>query len=51
MILIDFTQVVIGSLMVALNRGEDLIEDLVRHLVLNNIRYYRTRSQKNMVRW
>ena len=43
MILIDFTQVVIGSLMVALNRGEDLIEDLVRHLVLNNIRYYRTR--------
>ena len=43
MILIDFTQVVIGSLMVALNRGEDLIEDLVRHLVLNNIRYYRSR--------
>ena len=43
MILIDFTQVVIGSLMVALNRGEDLDDDLVRHLILNNIRYYRTR--------
>ena len=43
MILIDFTQVVIGSLMVALNRGEDLEDDLVRHLILNNIRYYRTR--------
>ena len=43
MILIDFTQVVIGSLMVALNRGEALDDDLVRHLILNNIRYYRTR--------
>ena len=51
MILIDFTQVVIGSLMVALNRGEDLDDDLVRHLILNNIRYYRTRFTENMVRW
>ncbi len=43
MILIDFTQVVIGSLMVALNRGEDLDDDLARHIILNNIRYYRAR--------
>jgi len=42
-ILVDFTQVVIGSLMVALNRGEDLDDDLARHIILNNIRYYRTR--------
>tara|TARA_B100002003_G_scaffold116627_1_gene107715 strand:+ start:291 stop:1157 length:867 start_codon:yes stop_codon:yes gene_type:complete len=42
-ILVDFTQVVIGSLMVALNRGEDLDDDLARHIILNNIRYYRAR--------
>ena len=45
MILIDFTQIAIGSLMVALNRSNqsDTDENLVRHLVLNNLRYYRSR--------
>ena len=44
MILIDFTQIAIGSLMVALNRsGEDVDDALIRHLVLNNLRYYRSK--------
>ena len=44
MILIDFTQIAIGSLMVAINRGgEDVDDGLVRTLVLNNLKYYRTR--------
>ena len=45
MILIDFTQIAIGSLMVALNRSKEseADENLVRHLVLNNLRYYRSR--------
>ena len=44
MILIDFTQIAIGSLMVAINRSGDKADlDLVRHLVLNGLRYYRTR--------
>ena len=44
MILIDFTQIAIGSLMVALNRsGDDVDDALIRHLVLNNLRYYRSK--------
>jgi len=44
MILIDFTQIAIGNLMVAINRGGQEVDDtLVRHLVLNNLRYYRSR--------
>ena len=45
MILIDFTQIAIGSLMVALNRSKESEpdENLVRHLVLNNLRFYRSR--------
>ena len=44
MILIDFTQIAIGSLMVAINRGgQDVDDGLVRTLVLNNLKYYRTR--------
>ena len=48
MILIDFTQIAIGSLMVALHKAADnkIDEDLVRHLVLNNIRYYRSRFKE-----
>ena len=41
MILIDYTQIAIGSLMVALNRGQDLDKNLVRHITLNNLRFYR----------
>ena len=44
MILIDFTQIAIGSLMVAINRGgEDVDDGLIRTIVLNNLKYYRTR--------
>ena len=43
MILVDFTQIAIGSTMVALNRGEEASADLVRHLVLNSLRYYRSK--------
>ena len=45
MILIDFTQIAIGSLMVAIHRAPDneIDENLVRHLVLNTLRYYRSR--------
>ena len=48
MILIDFTQIAIGSLMVAIHRAADntVDEDLVRHLVLNNVRYYRSRFKE-----
>ena len=42
MILIDYTQIAIGSLMVALNRSKEKEAelDLVRHLILNGLRYY-----------
>jgi 5'-3' exonuclease len=45
MILIDFTQIAIGSLMVALNRSKESEpdENLVRHLVLNTLRFYRSK--------
>ena len=48
MILIDFTQIAIGSLMVAIHRAADntVDEDLVRLLVLNNVRYYRSRFKE-----
>ena len=48
MILIDFTQIAIGSLMVALHQAgnNEIDEDLVRHLVLNNLRYYRSRFKE-----
>jgi hypothetical protein len=39
----DFSQIAIGSIMVSLHRGEELSEDLVRHLVLNQVRYYRSK--------
>ena len=43
MILIDYNQIALGALMVTLKRGEVLSDDLVRHIVLNSIRYYRSR--------
>ena len=48
MILIDFTQIAIGSLMVAVKRAPDntIDENLVRHLVLNTLRYYRSRFKE-----
>ena len=48
MILIDFTQIAIGSLMVAVHRAPEntIDENLVRHLVLNTLRYYRSRFRE-----
>ena len=46
MILIDYTQVVLGSIIVSLNRGEDHDDKLVRHITLNNLRYYRNRFKE-----
>ena len=44
MILVDLNQVMIGSLMVHLHRAQDEIdESLVRYVVLNNLRFYRTK--------
>tara|TARA_Y100000296_G_C5145954_1_gene243691 strand:- start:171 stop:1049 length:879 start_codon:yes stop_codon:yes gene_type:complete len=42
-ILVDYNQIALGALMVSLKRGEELNDNLVRHIVLNNIRYYRER--------
>ena len=43
MILVDFNQIAIGSVMVSLHRGEELSEDFVKHLILNQLRYYRSK--------
>ena len=44
MILIDFTQIAIGGLMAQMHRGSDALDErLVRHVVLNTLRYYRSR--------
>ena len=41
MVLVDFNQIAIGSVMVSLHRGAELSEDFVKHLILNQLRYYR----------
>ena len=47
MILIDFTQIVIGGLMATTHKtGEEIDDKLVRHVVLNTLRYYRTKFLK-----
>ena len=44
MILIDFTQIAIGGLMTQIHHGKNKIDDfLVRHVVLNTLRYYRSK--------
>ena len=43
MILVDFNQIAIGSVMVSLNRGAELSEEFVKHLILNQLRYYRSK--------
>ena len=48
MILVDMNQVTISNLMMQLGskRENDVDEDLVRHMVLNSIRMYRSRFNK-----
>ena len=42
MILVDMNQVTISNLMIQVKAG-DINEELVRHMVLNSIRSYRTK--------
>jgi len=46
MILVDFNQVMIGSLMMNAKTQGDVSEDLLRHMVLNTIRNYRKQFYK-----
>ena len=41
MILIDFSQVILSSLFSQISKGNEINEDLVRHIFLNSIRNYR----------
>ena len=47
MILVDFNQVMIGSLMMNAKRQSDVSEDLLRHMILNTLRMYRKQFNKN----
>jgi hypothetical protein len=40
-VLVDFNGLAIGSIMGQLNRGEELSNNLVKHIILNNLRLYR----------
>ena len=45
MILLDFSNIIVGSIMVAhkIPNEERTSEDFIRHLVLNSVRNYRTK--------
>lgn len=43
MVLIDYNGIAVGSILGQLNRGETLSENLVKHIILNNIRTYRNK--------
>jgi 5'-3' exonuclease len=43
MVIVDFNGIGIGSIMGQLSRGEDLGEELIRHVILNNLRSYRVK--------
>lgn len=46
MILVDFNQVMIGSLMMNAKSQADVSEDLLRHMMLNSLRMYRKQFNK-----
>ena len=46
MILLDWSNVMIGNIMISQKYNKDLDEGLIRHLVLNNIRNYRKKFSK-----
>ena len=46
MILVDFNQVMIGSLMMNAKTQADVSEDLLRHMILNTLRMYRKQFNK-----
>ena len=43
MVLVDFNGLAIGSIMGQLSHGEELSENLVKHIILNNLRVYRNK--------
>lgn len=43
MVLVDFNGLAVGSIMGQLSRGEELSENLVKHIILNNLRVYRNK--------
>jgi acetone carboxylase gamma subunit len=43
MIILDLNQVMISNLMMQLNHNPEVDEDLVRHMILNSIRLYKTK--------
>ena len=46
MILLDYSQIVIGGFMAA-SKGEGVVEeDMLRHVILNNIRQFRNQFSK-----
>ena len=47
MIVLDLNQVMISNIMMQLNNEPDVNEDLVRHMVLNSIRMYKTKFSKD----
>jgi len=46
MVLIDYNGIAVGSILGQLNRGEALTENLVKHIILNNIRTYRNKFKQ-----
>ena len=51
MILIDFTQTIIASLMAQMKIANgEISEDMLRHMILNSLRNYQKKYSKNMVR-
>lgn len=43
MVIVDYNGIGIGSIMGQLGRGEELSEELIRHVILNNLRSYRVK--------
>ena len=43
MVIVDFNGLAIGSIMGQLSRGEELSENLVKHIILNILRVYRNK--------
>ena len=46
MVIVDFNGLAIGSIMGQLQRGEELSENLVKHIILNNLRIYRNKYKE-----
>jgi len=47
MVLVDFNGLAIGSIMGQLSHGEELSENLVKHIILNNLRVYRNKYKES----